>query len=320
MKFFDVTKSITLLAAVAFLWFHGGKFVSSFNNSFVQPAVLNTIDENALKLASITASDKAVKDLRREFEKENSKILADYEEQKKKTKEVLEELGEIKAKQRQTRDLINRTSDKVTDPKKEILAYEFKKVYAKDTDGKSFPVAWVMYFPNQVAEKRWKTGTYPLEYYTKIIETENIDGTFNRYAEMHLENNQMDETEGNQYPIKLEKIEWAKVEKKERSWMWWNPRLGFGLLSTPECVAPTLDFSIASYGRTKRDLDWRFISFGLGITKDSDDSLTFIGSFEPFSWNIGNALPLVENIFVGPVGVIDSNSTMALGAKVVIPF
>lgn len=320
MKFFDVTKSITLLAAVAFLWFHGGKFVSGFSNTFIQPAVTSTIDENALKLARITDSAEAVKELRKEFEAKNSKILADYEEQKKKTREVLEELGEIKAKQKQTRDLINRASDKVTAPKKEILAYEFKKVYAKDTDGKSFPVAWVMYFPNQIAEKRWKTGTYPLEYYTKIIETENIDGTFNRYAEMYLENNQMDETEGNQYPVKLEKIEWAKVEKKDSSWMWWNPRLGFGLISTPECVAPTLDFSIASYGRTRRDLDWRFSSFGLGITKDPDDSLTFIGSFEPFSWNVGNALPLIENLFIGPVGVIDSNSTMELGVKAVIPF
>lgn len=320
MKFFDVTKSITLLAAVAFLWFHGGKFVDSLSNTFVQPAVTRTIDENALKLARITASDEAVKDLRKEFEKENSKILADYEEQKKKTREVLDELGEVKAKQKQTRDLINRTSDKVTDPKKEILAYEFKKVYAKDTDGKSFPVAWVMYFPNQVAEKRWKTGTYPLEYHTKIVETENKDGTFNRYAEMYLENNQMDETEGKQYPIKLEEIEWAKVEKKERSWMWWNPRLGLGLVSTPECIAPTLDISIASYGRTRRDFDWRFISFGIGLYKNSNDSITYIGSFEPFSWNVGNALPLIENLFIGPVGIIDSNSGMELGVKAVIPF
>lgn len=319
MKFFDVTKSIALLAAVAFLWFHGGNFVNGLSNTFIQPAVTKTIAENALKLARITASAEAVKDLRKEFEEKNSKILADYEEQKKKTKEVLEELGRVSAKQKQTVDLLNRKSDKSATPKKDILAYEFKKVYAKDTDGNPFPIAWVMYHPNQVPEKRWKTGTYPLEYYTKVIETENRDGTFNRYAEMHLENNQMEETKGNQYPIKLKSIEWAKVEKKECSWMW-NPRLGFGLISTTEYIAPTLDLSIASYGRTRRDLDWRFISFGLGITKDSDDSVTFIGSFEPFSWNIGNALPLVENIFVGPVGVIDSNSTMELGAKVVIPF
>jgi len=320
MKFFDVTKSITLLAVVAFLWFHGSSLVSGFNKPFIPPAVLKTIDDNALKLSRLAESNVAVEDLRREFEAKNSKILDDYEEQKKRTREVLEELGRVNAKQKQTVDLINRKSDKVTTPKKEILAYEFKKVYAKDTEGKSFPVAWAMYFPNQVKDKRWKTGTYPLDYYTKIIETENDDGTFNRYAEMHLENNQMDETKGNQYPIKLENIEWAKVEKKECSWRWWNPRLGFGLISTSKCVAPTLDLSIVSYGRTRRDLDYRFISFGLGIAKASDDSLTFIGSFEPFSWNVGNVLPLVENLFVGPVGAVDSNSTMELGVKVVIPF
>ena len=316
MTFFDITKSIALVAVIGFLWFHGNAIVNGFNKSSIPSAIIKTIDDNAMKLSLLTASNKKVEDLRKDFEFKNSKILADYEKQ---TKEVLEELGEIKAKQKQTRDLINRQSDKVTNPKNEKLAYEFKKVYAKDTDGKSFPVAWVMYFPNQSDDKRWKTGTYPLEYYTKIIETENRDGTFNRYAEMHLENNQMDETEGKQYPIKLENIEWAKVEKKEKSWMW-NPRLGFGLIASPDYVAPTLDISIASYGRTSRDFDWRFVSLGLGANKTSDDDIVFIGSFEPCSWNIGNVLPLVENMFVGPVWAIDSNSETKLGVKTVIPF
>jgi hypothetical protein len=317
MNFFDITKSVTLVAVVAFLWFHGNAIVSGFSTPSIPAAIIETIDSNALKLASLTASNKKVDDLRKEFESKNSKILAEYEKQ---TNEVLEELGEVKAEQKQTRDLINRQSDKITNPKNEKLAYEFKKIYAKDTEGKKFPVAWVMYFPNQSDDKRWKTGTYPLEYHTKIIETENRDGTFNRYAEIHLENNQMDETEGNQYPIKLENIEWAKVEKKERSWMWWNPRLGFGLIASPDYVAPTFDISMSSYGRTGVDLDWRFISLGLGLEKESDGDLVLIGSFEPCSWNIGKALPLIENMFVGPVWSIDTNSETKLGVKTVIPF
>ena len=317
MNFFDITKSIALVAVIGFLWFHGNAIVNGFNKSSISPAVIKTIDDNAMKLSLLTASNKKVEDLRKDFESKNSKILANYEEQ---TKEVLEELGEVKAEQKQTRDLINRQSDKITNPKNEKLAYEFKKVYAKDIDGKSFPVAWVMYFPNQSDDKRWKSGTYPLEYYTKIIETENRDGTFNRYAEMHLENNQMDETEGNQYPIKLENIEWAKVEKKEKSWALWNPRLGFGVSVTPGYIAPTLDISITSYGRTSADLDWRFLIFGAGINKDSDDDLVLIGSFEPCSWNIGNALPLIENMFVGPIWSIDTNSETKLGVKIAIPF
>jgi len=320
MGFFDITKSVALLAVVAFLWVHGSAIVSGFNKSAIPQEIVEVIDSNALKLALLTSSNDRVETLQKEFSDKNSKILAAYEEQKEQTKEVLDELGEVKAKQKQTRDLVNRQSDKITNPKKKKLAYEFKKVYAKDADGNQFPVAWVMYFPNQSDEKRWKTGTYPLEYYTKIIETENKDGSFNRYAEMHLENNQMDETEGNQYPIKLESIEWAKVERKEYSFMPWNPRLGFGLSITSGYITPTLDISLSSYGRTHRDIDWRFISFGVGVDKDSNDDFVLIGSFEPCSWNIGNFIPLVENMFIGPVGIIDSNSNTQLGVKASIPF
>lgn len=320
MKYFDITKSIALLAIVAFLWFHGGKYIGNLNNSFVQPSILKTVGVDALKLSMIEANNAEVKKLRDGFAKEKSRILKAYEEDKKHTKEVLEELGEIKAKQKQTVNLINRGSDKITDPKNKLLKYEFKKIYAKDTNGVSFPVSWVQYFPNQTDDKRWKTGTYPLEYHTKVIETENTDGTFNRYAEMHLENNQMKETKGQQYPIKLENIEWAKVELEEHSWMLWNPRIGFGALSTSKCITPTLDISISSYGKTRRDMDWRFFTLGLGVTKADDSGALLVGSFEPFSWNIGNVLPLVENIFIGPVGTIDSDSTVGLGIKAAIPF
>lgn len=314
MKFFDITKSITLLAAVAFLWFHGGKFVSSFNNSFVQPAVLNTIDDNALKLSNLVVNDKAVKDLRKDFKVENSKILNDFEEQKKYTKEVLEELGKVSASQKQTRDLINRKSDKIATPKKKVLAYEFKKVYAKDTDGKQFPVAWVMYHPNQSEDKRWKTGTYPLEYHTKVIETENKDGSFNRYAEMHLENNQMEETKGIQYPVKLKNIEWAKVEEKECSWML-NPRLSMGGVVTTESIYPGLGLSFFSYGKTTRDMDWKFLSVGIGGNAD-----TLFCFFEPVAWNFGNVIPLIENAFAGPIVDVNIGGGIGYGMGLSIPF
>lgn len=321
MKIFDITKSVAMLTVVGMLWYYGSSFVEKFNKPSIPAAVLTAIDNNAVKLAELTASNEAVKELRKEFEIENSKILAAYEEQKSKTKEALDELGKIKGKQKQTVDLVNRRSDKsVTNKKNDKLSYEFKKIYSKDADGKPLLTGWAMYYPNQSADKLWKTGTYPLEHYTTIIETENVDGTFNRYAEMYLENNQMKETKGKKFPIKLEVIDWAKIERKEKSWSFWNPRLGVGMTAIPGRIAPVIDLSTMSYGRTHRDLDFRFLTFGFGADISPDDNLVLMGSFEPFSWNIGNFLPLVENMFTGPVVVGDTEGTITYGVKIAIPF
>ena len=79
----------------------------------------------------------------------------------------MDEIGVVLGKLKQSVDLIDRDSDKVyVNEEKPIHSYEFKKVYANDSEGKEFPVAWVMYYPNQTPDKRWKSGTYPLEYHT----------------------------------------------------------------------------------------------------------------------------------------------------------
>lgn len=314
MKYFDITKSIALVAIIAFLWFHVGGYIGNLNKSFVAPATLKTIGIDALKLSMITANNEEVDKLRKEFAEEKSKILEAYESDRKHTNEVLEELGQITGTQRQTVDLTNRRSDKITDPKNPLLKYEFKKLYAKDAKGDSILTGWVQYYPNQTDDKRWKTGTYPLEYHTKIIETENKDGTFNRYAEMHLENNQMKETKGKQFPIKLESIEWAKVELDENSWSW-NPRISVCGVATTEGIYPGLGISFFSYGKTIRDMNWKFLSAGIGGNAD-----TLFCFFEPVSWNFGNVVPLIENAFVGPVVDINTESEMGYGVNLSVPF
>lgn len=322
ISLWDITKSLAVIAVVGFLWVHGTELVNVWTTPTViqQPEIIR-IDENAIKLSALQASNAMADKLKAEFEAEKSQILAAWKEDKKRTKEKLDELGKVSAKLKQTVDLLRRESDKTYVGKsgKEKLTYDFKIIRATDAKGEKFPVAWAMYYPNQKPEKRWKTGTYPLEFYTKVIETENPDGSFNRYAEVTLENNQMKETKGKTFAVKLEDIQWAKYERNEKEWFWWNPRLGLGAIFTSNFFSPELDISLSSYGKNKVNMDWRFFTFGIGVTEDKDDKADVTFSFSPAQWNFGKKVPLIENSFVGPVLGWSEEGT-SVGLKFSIPF
>lgn len=318
----DITKSLAIIAVVGILYFFGASLLSFFKAPAVvqQPEVIR-IDENAIKLAALQASNAMAEKLKVEFKEERSKILAAWEKDKKDTKEKLDELGKVNAKLSQSVNLLKRESDKTYVGKagKKKLTYDFKIIRAKDAKGEEFPVAWAMYYPNQTPEKRWKTGTYPLEFYTKVIETENPDGSFNRYAEVTLENNQMKETKGKEFSVKLQDIKWAKYERTDKEWFLWNPRLGLSGIFTSDFFAPALDISFSSYGRTKVDMDWRFFILGLGVQDTEESNTDLIFSFSPVQWNFGTKVPLINNAFVGPV-IGWSDDGTSYGAVFSIPF
>jgi hypothetical protein len=311
MKFdFDiwkVTKSVVLVIAVIFVIFQFNNILDRVGSKPQKPEVV-TIQDNAM-LIRLQASEKKIKELEEELKKKDSVIL----KYAKDNKERLDEIGVIKAKLEQTRKL-HQASDHVY-LKGKVTDHHFIKIYKKASDGTEFPVAWAMFYPNQPdPNKLWKTGTYPLEFDLNIIETENKDGIYNRYAELNVENNQMKETKGNKYPVKITRLDWAKNDIKEKSFSF-NPRLGLAMEITNDIAAPALDFSFASYGKTKVDMDWRILELSAGGTSDK-----FIFGFTPFSWNFGTALPVIKNAFIGPSVVWSTDGDVSYGVKFSVPF
>jgi len=283
------------------------------SNNAMTERIIN-ISENAIKIQGRRSDNSAVKELKAQFKKENSQILQAYQEQKKKTKEVLSELGQVRAELNRTRQLYV-ASDKIykketTDPKH---WYFFKKIMVKNKDSVETPYAWAMFYPYQTPDKQWKTGTYELSVDTKIIETENRDGSFNRYAEVDVIGKN-----GNSLPAKITNIEWERVALKEKRFYWWNPRLGLITTWSPDYIGMGLDLSLMSYGKTTRDMDWRFMTFGASVSgHDGQHDGRLL--FEPVSYNIGNIVPIVENLFVGPF-VSYGTDGQSLGVKISIPF
>ena len=208
-------------------------------------------------------------------------------------------------------------SDKTYDNKRDDkLDYEFRKIYQKDTNGKEYPIAWVMYYPNRDASERWKTGTYPIEFHEKIVVTKDKGGTESSIAQAWIENNTMKETKGQQFPIDVKSVDWVKREADNPKSFMFNMRTSMGMVMSSE-IYPAIDLSFFSYGRSKRDMDWKFLEFGLGKSNDS-----VMLHFSPIQYNWGGKIPLVENLFTGPyIGLGDSlDKTLVYGMGANIPF
>jgi hypothetical protein len=266
------------------------------------------LEDNAVKI-QLVASKAKVNELKKILESKDSTILKAV----KNEKERIDEIARIKGQLKSTRKLQQSSSHVYLKGKK--LDHHFIKIYNKASDGTEFPIAWAMFHPNQDDPKKlWKTGTFNMEFYVDIIEIENRDGTYSRYAELSVENNKNSKTKGKVFPIEITDIRWAKNPIKNKRFSW-NPRLSICGVITNEGVYPGLGLSVFSYGKTTGDMDLKFLSVGLGGNSD-----TIIGFFEPFSWNFGKALPLIENAFVGPVVSINTKNEIGYGMGLSIPF
>ena len=302
-----VTKIVVVVLMALFVVYSVNGFLKKYNTIPQTPQVIQIAD-NAL-LIKLQANTQKLEELEAELKKKDSLIL----EYAKKNKEKTDEVGIIKAKLEQTVKLHQASAHVYL--KGKVTDHHFIKIYKKASDGTEFPIAWAMFHPNQPdSNKLWKTGTYPLEFDVNVIETEDKNGILNRYAELNIENNQMSETKGNKYPVKITRLDWSKRENNEKSFIF-NPRLGLAMELTNSVVAPALDLSLASYGKSKADMDWRIIELSVGGTSDE-----FIFGFTPFSWNFGKALPLIENAFVGPAVVWSTEGEVSYGVKFSVPF
>jgi hypothetical protein len=309
---FGIAKTIALIVVIIFMFNKWGDLMGMFKPTQPTPPQIIKIEDNAWRL-SFEASKIEIADLRNRLEEQDSKILQVVEERNEK----IDEIGMITAKLEQTVKLQQSSSHVYLKGKK--TDHHFIKIYKKASDGTEFPVAWAMFHPNQPdPNKLWKTGTYPMELRVNIIETEDKTGIYNRYVEVNAENNQMKETKGNSYPIRLSDVKWAKNELKTKSFSFFNPRLGLSGVFTSDFFAPSLDLSLSSYGKTDIDMDWRFFTFGIGAsTTDNNSDVAFV--FTPVQWNFGKAVPLIQNAFVGPaIGWHDGESSF--GAAFSIPF
>ena len=309
-KWYDITKSIILAimcSAIVYFGYNFFKTAEETNQAMIAQIVKLT--DSSIGVMNATANKKEFEDLKAELKRENNELLKVIEKQKKDTKELLDEIGVVKSEIKQTRELYQTSTSTYNKPGMEQHHYFYKEVTIKNDDGKDAKIAWVMFYPNKPEAEQWKFGTFPITGQTTVIETENRNGSFNRYAEVTMK----DKNEV-KIPVKVTEIKWEKLPIKEKSFFWFDPSFALSATVSNNFHAG-INVNTMGYGRTKTDLDFRFLTFGLGMYNKDDISL----SFEPFSWNLKSILPPVHNIFLGPSVIITENG-LNYGVQFSVPF
>lgn len=263
-----------------------------------------------------------IEDLRKRNSTAINEMLADIKDRNEKITNMGETISKLNEN---VRDLRVKSDHKYKEGTGDYDEQYFKKVMyrTKDEDGNviEVPIAWTIYYPNREPDKQWKTGVYPLEYHSRVIQSEQEDGQINTRTEVHFENNKDKASRGVEVPVKITSSEFKQLRKENKEFYLWAPHINFnidfgiGNFDGGNTIVPGISVSMSGYGRTKNDLDWKFVELGLS----SNGDYTYF-KFMPFSYNIGNFVPLVSNTFIGPFVGFSTGGETTFGIGLSIPF
>ena len=318
--FTKIYTAIKVILAVAIIY--GGftlisvienKFSGGMSSEQVQ-AMLDAQNRKYEQLAeNIVRANTEINDkkLKEELGKLDTKITDSIKE----SKEQVAQIGKIVASQKQTATLNQASKKTYKEGTDDPNAYEFEKIYAKDADGKEYPVAWAMYYPNREAGKRWKYGTYPLDYNVEVVQTLQKSGTMNNYAKVTLENNQMKETKGQEFAVTIKDAQFIQKSPQGKEFFF-APAFDMGMIGTSNFdFGAMANVSFFGYGKTKKELDWRFLALGIGGNDKNQWA-----EFSPVMYNIGNHIPLMTNLWMAPYVIFDKEFKPGVGVGLSVRF
>ncbi len=305
---FDIAKSAFLVVCVIFIFTKGSAFLDRFGSNNLTETQYTRISENIMK-ASVVENDKAFKAMMKEFKAEGSELL-------KNTDKKVNELGKIVGRldssiaEMEKEDLI--VIESPDDPEKEVVIIPLDR---ESVDGEKIPVGNIYYNPNmEKVEDRFTHYAMPLEFHVGILMTEKKDGSYDRIVELNVESPYIKKYRGKKFKMKVKDFKWTKRKITDKKFRF-HTRLGFGANFNTDDFTPAIDVSFFSYGRTKVDMDWRFLTFSLSGDRD----VVSIG-VTPVSYNLGKVIPVIENLFIGPNINIDDTGKTKYGVGISIPF
>lgn len=162
------------------------------------------------------------------------------------------------------------------------------------SDGKSIPFGQTEF---RAWEKDpWSLEIYPRTYSVTTVLGQDEDGRHYTYHKFAIE------SDGKSYPVKINESKF--VEELPDADFHFSPRLYLGVSVGAQVypepnaeVIPNVQVSLFSYGQTKVRPDWTFVGLGVGYESQSQSMGVLL---TPIGYNVGNHLPLIENLFVGP--------------------
>lgn len=141
-----------------------------------------------------------------------------------------------------------------------------------------------------------------LKIMAQLVETISESGAVNNYAQLF----EIDDNGNKLGKFELSSFEVVVNDNRKMKFHIWNPKLDIGAsigYAGDIIVGGNLGISAMSYGLTENDLTWRFARVGVILSKDN-----FGFDFSPVLWNIGDPLPIVQNLWIGPSIIFNAKS------------
>lgn len=227
--------------------------------------------------------------------------------------EVIKEIGQTVA--RIEDNTVSLAGNKETFDDRPMATIDAENVDLKDANGNPYTIATARYSPD-VPEgiDKWSFNTWPRTISAEVILTRDEDGRPNRYMSLYTQSEWAKDPNERQ-PLKIESLSWVKGKENTKKFRF-APRIGFSGIFGTDIVAPALDYSLFSYGRTKVDMTWRFVDIAVGGNEED-----WLFSLTPVSYNLGEILPVVSNLFTGPfVSYKLGDTAYTFGLSTSIPF
>lgn len=173
-------------------------------------------------------------------------------------------------------------------------------------------------------DKPWKYSVYERRFHLTTAVSRQENGQF---AFHHTLDYDVPEKSDKKYKIKLTSSEYLQVHESGKMF-WWNPIIDIGAFVGANVYSfafgpgrsdgvfsfgAELGVSFSSYGYTRTDGLWRFFRLGLGY--DAERRAGHL-SFTPVTFNVGNPLPLLTNLWFYPHVSVDSGGGIVLGGGV----
>jgi len=122
------------------------------------------------------------------------------------------------------------------------------------------------------------------------------------YHAIYLKNKSRPELKDKQYTLKLTSSEFVESIPFPTKWHWWAPSIDISIdnMLTSENMGrydlgASIGFTFLALGGTPEYSNWRFARLGLGFNTNGK----IFGSFEPARYNLGDKLPLINDLWLG---------------------
>jgi hypothetical protein len=156
--------------------------------------------------------------------------------------------------------------------------------------------------------KPWSEQIAPRTYSSTTVLGKNEDGRTYAYSRFEID------VDGKKYTVPITE---AKIAEEVPSPSFhFSPRLylgvDFGVIANPPThfeVLPDIGLSFFSYGQTKLNPDWTFLTLGLGYETQTKGLALYLS---PVDYNIAKHLPFVDNLFLGPAFSLDPKGNIGL--------